>query len=326
MKKLFFSILALLLFLNISSNCFSADRKKVGIILYSSTFYPAFQGFKDGLNEIGYKEGDDITYHVEDINGNLKFIKSVLERFKKENVCLIFTTTSFVALTVKKIINKYKIPVIFNEVGAPVLCKLVKCSNKPGGYLTGVSHLAYKLVPKRLDIFKDSFPFLKNIIFFYNPEKKYIKNQLDFIKPIAGKLNLNLIPVATTNRIEMINTIKSIQVPDATGLFMFPDAVVVKNIDLLMQFNRDKKIPFMVLDNVFLKKGGCIGYSPSFYKVGKQSAFIAKKIFSGVFPGDIPVQIPLKIELFINLKEIMELGLYEKFNKKYLIYADKVYK
>jgi putative ABC transport system substrate-binding protein len=298
----------------------------VGVILYSSSFYPAFQGFKDGLNEIGYEEGDDITYHVENINGNLKVIKSILEKFKKENVCLIFTTTSFVALTVKKNINKYKIPVIFNEVGAPVLSNVVKSFNKPGGYLTGVSHLAYKLIPKRLDIFKDSFPFLKNIVFFYNPDKKYIKNQLDFIVPISKKLKLNLIPVPVTNRSEMIKAVQSLAIPENSGLFMFPDAVAMKNVDLLVTLYRKKKIPFMVLDNVILPKCGCIGYSPSFYKVGKQSAFIAKKILSGVFPGDIPVQMPLKIELFVNLKEIINLGLYENFNKKYLIYADKVYK
>ena len=107
---------------------------------------------------------------------------------------------------------------------------------------------------------------------------------------------------------------------------MFPDAVVMANVGLLLKFSKEKKLPLMVLDNVILKKGGCIGYSPSFYQIGVQTSFMAEKIFSGVFPGNIPVQMPLKIELSINIKEIERLGLLNKFNKKYLIFADTVIK
>ena len=129
---------------------FASKKVKVGAIIYGKPFYASLNGLKEGLKEYGYIENKNIVYFPENINGNLKKIKPILDKFKKLNVNFIFTTTTFVALKVKSLINNYKIPVIFNEVDDPVLSGVVKSLSKPGGYLTGVSHIAAKLIPKRL--------------------------------------------------------------------------------------------------------------------------------------------------------------------------------
>ncbi len=326
MKKLIF----ISIFFVIPQFLFPLDFKKVGVILYSKAFYQDFQGFCNGLNELGYIENRNIIYYVKDIKTNLKLIKSILNEFKKKNVDLILTTTTPVTLTVKKFINKYKIPVIFNEVGAPVKSGIVQSIKKPGGYLTGVNYLAFDLLPKKVELFKDAFPFLNSLIFFYNPEKSnfYIRKGdiLNNLKKISSLLNIKLYPLSSKNRKEMINQISHFKVRKDMGILMFPDADALANVDLILKFSKNKKLPLMVIDTNLLKKGGCISYAPSFYNVGKQSALIAEQIFKGVFPGNIPVESPKDIELIVNYREIKKLGLTFYFNKQYLLYADKVIK
>ena len=124
----------------------------------------------------------------------------------------------------------------------------------------------------------------------------------------------------------MLNEINKFKTEKGMGLFLFPDADAVSNLDLIIKFSRDNQMPLMVLDNQMLLKGGCISYSPSFYKIGKQSAYIAQQIFNGVAPKNIPVEIPNDIELAVNYKEIIDLGIEFYFNKNYLFYADEVIK
>ena len=304
---------------------FASKKVKVGAIIYGKPFYASLNGLKEGLKEYGYIENKNIVYFPENINGNLKKIKPILDKFKKLNVNFIFTTTTFVALKVKSLINNYKIPVIFNEVDDPVLSGVVKSLSKPGGYLTGVSHIAAKLIPKRLEIFKDAFPEIKRIIFFYNINTKYKNERLKMIKLGCKLLNLKYVAIPINSKEDLYNKAKKLTLNhESDGLFWYPDAFVTAHPDVYFSLSKKFKVPLMVLDNIFIYHGGCIGYSPDFYCVGKQSAFIAKIILNGGKPANIPVEYPEEIQLIINLKEIKKLNLFSFFNKKYLNYADKI--
>lgn len=317
-------ILLIIAFLFFPIFCF-AHAKKVGAILYSKAFIPSFKGLKDGLSSLGYVEGKNINYFPVIINGNLKEVKKISENFKKRNITLIFTTTTFVALEVKKYINFYKFPVIFNEVDDPVLAGLVKSLNKPGGYFTGIAHIAAKLIPKRLEIFKDAFPEIKRIVYFYNLNTKYKNERLKMIKFACRYLNLKYLAIGVKDKNDLFNKMNKLKLDNKSdGLFWYPDALVTAYPQVYFKLSHKFKVPLMVLDNVFISKGGCIGYSPDFYEVGKQSSFIAKIIFDGGKPQNIPVEYPEKILLKINLKEIKQLGLFKFFNKKYLNYADEI--
>ena len=324
MKKILIILLIISLYPVAS---FGAKKVKVGAIIYGKPFFASLKGLKDGLREYGYIENKNIFYFPENINGNLSKIKPILEKFKKINVNFIFTTTTFVALKVKSLIGYYKIPVIFNEVDDPVLSGVVKSLTKPGGYLTGVSHIAAKLIPKRLEIFKDAFPEIKRIIFFYNINAKYRNERLKMVKKGCNLLNLKYVAIPVKSKKDLFEKANKLSLQhDSDGLFWYPDALVTAHPEVYFILSRKFKVPLMVLDNIFITHGGCIGYSPDFYCVGKQSAFIARIILNGGKPSEIPVEYPEEINLIVNLKEIKKLNLYTYFNKKYLNYADKIIK
>ena len=306
---------------------YANDVKRIGVIIYAQPFYKAYEGFKYGLQKLGYKEGKNVIFYVKNINGNISQVKNSLEYFKNKDADLILTTTTLVILEVKKYIKQYSFQVIFNEVGAPIKGGVVKSLNNHREFpITGVNHLSYELTPKRVEIFKDAFPKIKRIVFFYNPDKKYFKGQTELVKNVADKLNIECKGFPIKNRESLINYLNNIELEKTDGILMFPDAIGVASVDLQIKISHKFKIPLMILDNVLMDKGGCIGYSPSFYDVGIQSATLAKMIFNGVKAENIPVQYPDKLELAINLKEIKKLNLFNDFNKDYLNFARKIIK
>ncbi len=323
MKK--FIIIFFLIFFLIN-NIYAENVKKVGVIIYAKPFYKVFECFKKGLEKCGYIEDNNIIYFVKVINSDISKVKPALDFFKERKVNLVLTTTTFVILETKKYLSDYNFNVLFTIVGAPVKSGVVKSFKKHDKQITGISHMGYELVPKRVEIFKDAFPTLKRIIFFYNPYKKYFKKQIDLVKKPAKYLGLDYKGYTITKREDLLNYVKTIKLTPQDGILMFPDAIGMANADLQIKLAHKYKIPLMVLDNVLIGKAGCIGYSPSFCTVGEQASNIANLIFKGVKPSDIPVQLPDKIELAINLKEIKNLDKSIIFNKFYLNFADKVIK
>jgi len=323
MKKLIF----ILIIFMIPFNLLSEEVKKVGAILYAKPFYNSFLGLKDGLKDFGYEEGKNIVYYPETINTDLNKIEGILQKFSQEKVNIIFTTSTFVALKVKEYISLHKIPIIFNEVDDPVLSGVVDSLSKPNGCFTGVSHIASKLVPKRIEIFKSVFPQIKRIFVFYNSSTNYKNETIDKVESTAQNLNIEpiIIPIKDINDLTKKTSDISLS-NESDALFWAPDAFMTANSDIYYSLADKFKVPMMVLDNIFIEKGGCVGYSPDFYEVGKQSAHIANLIFSGAQPANIPVEYPEKIFLVINLKEIKRLGLEKYLNKDYLHFADKIIK
>jgi putative ABC transport system substrate-binding protein len=190
--------------------------------------------------------------------------------------------------------------------------------------ISGITHLSDELLPKRIEIFKDAFPNISRIVFFYNPYKVNFKLQSKLVKKTAELLGLEYLGLTIVSRQSLMDYLKTLKLKKNDGILIFPDALGMANADLQIKISHKLKIPLMVLDNAFIEKGGCIGYSPSFYYVGLQAASIANMLFQGIKAENIPVQYPDKIELIVNLKEIEMLGLFDKFNKDYLIFAEKV--
>ncbi len=311
------------IFFLITTTLFSKEKiYKIGAIIYAKPFMISLKGFQDGLKKLGYKE--NIKYYIYNINTDLKKIPHILNKLNKLKVNLIFATTTPVNLAIKTL-QKSKIPVIFNEVADPVGCGLVKSLLKPNCNFTGITHAAIELLPKRLEIFKNMFPTLKKCYVFINPLEKFLNSQLKYLMLPAKILKLKIIPLYVSTRSEIEKIVNKLKLNSKTdGIFMSASALPMANVDLLINFSRINKIPLMVIDNVILPKGGCVGYSPNFYDVGFQSANLADKILKGISPKNIPVEYPEKISLVVSLKEIKRLNL--KFNKNFLVYANKIIK
>jgi len=283
--------------------------RRVGIIVFGAPFLKSADGFRDGLTAAGYREGVDVKYSVHNINKHRESVPVLVQEFVQHHYDLILAVTTPVALEVKKTTYGRNIPVLFTTVADPIASKIVDSLKHPGGNISGVSHISFPLMMKRLLLFQEAFPNLKRVAVFYNPEERFLEGHIEqFFKMASTYTKLEIVDIQVRNCQEMKAACKRLSRVDVDGIFMVPDPLPMAMFGDLLACSRREKLPLMVIDNTLLAKGGVIGYSPDVYDVGFQAAGMAAHIFHGARVGSLPVQNPDKIKLMVSLKEARALG------------------
>ena len=288
----------------------SSPMRKVGVIVYGAPFLKSADGFRDGLAAAGYREGVEVQYSVHNVNGNMGSVPILVREFVQHHYDLILAVTTPVAREVKKATRGRDIPVLFTTVADPVGSKIVDSLAAPGGNISGVSHIAFPLMMKRLLLFAEAFPSMKRVAVFHNPEEKFHSGPLEqFKKLVSTETRIKIVNIQVRNAREVESACERLSRTDVDGIFMVPDPLPMVMFGELLAASRREKLPLMVIDNVLLAKGGVMGYSPDVYAVGFQAAGMAVHVFAGVKVGSLAVQNPDKVRLVVSLKEARLLDL-----------------
>ena len=127
---------------------------------------PLLDGFRRGLSEAGYIEGQNvgIEYHWVEANERLLAMAADLANRK---VDMIVAITDPVARAAQG--TSSTIPTVFFIGGDPVANGLVASLARPGGNLTGVTIFGDELNPKRLEILSELVPQAKATALLVNP-------------------------------------------------------------------------------------------------------------------------------------------------------------
>jgi putative ABC transport system substrate-binding protein len=286
-----------------------ADTKvyRVGILSGLDFLVDTVDGFKAEMTKLGYVEGKNIIYDVQTTNFDPAEEQRILEKFVADEVDLIFTFPTEVALTAKAATQGTDIPVLFahafiEETG------LVESIREPGGNITGVRYPAPDIAVKSLETLLEVAPQAKRVWLPYMKDYPTISSQLEVLRPTAASWGITLVefPVTSTAEIEAelqakaqsedigIDAIMHIAEPVAT----WSDAIAV-----ISEFVVEHKLAYHGTG------GKCVFIlTTDPVQVGKQSASLADKILKGTPAGTIPV-VSADPVLTINYAVAQELGL-----------------
>ena len=300
--------------------------RRIGVIAYAKPFLKSYEGLRSGLQSAGYKPDKEIVFDVHSVDGNISKVAPLVRKFAVDKYDLIYTVTTAVTLAAKACLreNQLKIPIVFTVVADPVGSRIVADLRHPGADITGISHVSKELLPQRLLLFKKAFPDIKRVAVFYDPDEEILQGSFDqlYFHQAALDYGITLVVKRVHNRQELQSVCRQLTAADVDSVFMFPDALSVASFKAFLQLSHRLRIPFMVIDNVLLQRGGVMGYSPDFFAVGVQAARTVEQILTGISPGDIAVQNPEKVKLIVSLKEARKLDL--EVSEDILLQADEV--
>jgi putative tryptophan/tyrosine transport system substrate-binding protein len=278
------------------SGCGPAQEAKVyrvGILSGFEFFYPAVDGFKAKMAELGYVEGENIVYDVQTAPVDVEAYRTIAEKFVADQVDLIFVFPTEASMEVKAATQGTNIPVIFDLAFTDVEgIDLIDSIREPGGNITGVRFPSGEIAGKRLQILLELAPDAKQVFVPYFEGYPNVPGQLDAIDTLAESAGVTLVKFGTTNPEELqaeLDRQATSGELDAILLLAEPISATPAFFTLLGKYSYEQKIP---IGGTLISIDGystIFGLLPEAYRTGEDAAVMADKIFNGTPAGTIPV-------------------------------------
>ena len=126
-------------------------------------------GFRQGLSEAGYAEGQSVTIHYRWAEGNPeRFPALAAELVMLKGDVIVTAGGTLAALAAKR--ATATIPIVFTAVGDPVEEGLVANLARPGGNVTGFSVTLPDLIGKFLELIKEAVPGASRVALLLKPD------------------------------------------------------------------------------------------------------------------------------------------------------------
>jgi putative ABC transport system substrate-binding protein len=279
---------------------------RIGALTESWGPTKAIVGFRDGLQELGYRENEHFVLGVRFTQGDTAELPVAARELVQQGVDLLLAAGADAARAARLATDR--IPIVFVGGGDPVGQGLVQSFARPGGNVTGVTDLDTELMSKRLEIFKEIVPGLRRVLLPYDVEDRDTVTHLPAYREAARRLGMVLVerPLRTPGAAQA--AILGLRKGQVDGI-LAPRFLALNIPGFMLEATARRAIPSMFHDTHFVEQGGLASYSASRYQAGRQAARLADRILKGAKPGDLPVERPTRLELAINLKTAKTIGL-----------------
>ena len=281
---------------------------RVGFLFYGSAgFSPELDAFRQGLNELGYIEGQNVAVEYRFASGRLERLQEVATQLVALRPSVIVAPGTPAAVAAKQATGM--IPIVFAGVADAVGAGLVANFARPTANITGLTSNSVQLGGKRLELLKSVVPKASRVAVLYNPGDRsnvLTSNELQESAPTLG-LTLKRLEVRRPGEFESAFAAMSRWRTDA--LFGAAGLLTTGHRQALVNLAARTRIPAIWGERQFVESGGLMSYSADFYDQIRRAAAYVDKILRGSRPGDLPVEQPTNFELVINLKTAKALGL-----------------
>ena len=326
MRKRIFSFALCALLHALCASAEAQQPKKVPRIGYLSNGDPATESsrteaFRQGLRELGYVEGKNISIAYRFAEGKPDRLAEIAAELVGLKVDIIVTTGPIVTRAAKEATST--IPIVMTNERDPVGTGFVASLARPGGNITGLSTFASDLSGKRLELLRETVPKLSRVAVFGTstlPDNAQRLREVDLAAKAFG-VKLQYLDVLGPKDIETAFRAAVKGRADAI-LWQVAGGVANPHRTQILELAVKSRLPAIYHNSAYVDAGGLMTYSPSATDLDRRAATYVDKILKGTKPGDIPVEQPKKFEFIINLKAAKQIGL--TIPPNVLARADKV--
>jgi putative ABC transport system substrate-binding protein len=286
--------------------------KSVSRIGYLSVLSPSsdstrIEAFRQGLRELGYFEGQNIAIESRYAEGKLDRLPDLageLVRLKADVIVVGGSTATRAAKNVTKVI-----PVVMAHGSDPVELGFVASLARPGGNITGLTHLAPELGGKRLELLKEIIARLSRVAVLTDPGTGGHGPQIKELEVAAPALGLQLRPVEVRGPNELESAFSAMTAWRAGAFIGLQQPTLDRLRARIVDLAAKNRLPAMYPNSEYVETGGLMSYAADIVAMFRRAAIYVNKILKGAKPSDLPVEQPTKFEFIINLKTAKQIGL-----------------
>jgi putative ABC transport system substrate-binding protein len=275
-------------------------------ILWMNPALDAVAGFKDGMRELGYIEGENLVYDYKNAMGSREEAKRYADEFVDKKVDLLFVGTTPGTLIAKEATRSTGIPVLFTIVTDPVGAGIVESIESSGNNIAGVCTITEG--SKRLELLFEILPEIKRLGVIYNPRDQSPTKIVAQFREGLKEENVELVEAHIQSTDDIAAAVNSL-VGRVDAIMVPPDSTVMANLAPIINASNEHGIPVGMPNRMGVEAGGLFAISADYYELGKMVARMADKVFKGVTPRDMPLEFPDRYVISVNLKAAQKLNI-----------------
>lgn len=290
-----------------TDNATEDGKKTVGILqlVEHGSLDAAYEGFKEGLAEGGYKEGENLTLEYQNAQNSQDNLKSMSEKLVKNSPDLLLGIATPAAVSLAN--ETTDIPIVVTAVTDLVEAKLAESNEAPGRNITGTSDMVP--IDKQIQLLLSIVPDAKTIGIMYNAGEANSKIQADLAEKAlkdAG-VDVKVLTANTTNDVQQVTTSLA---KDVDGIYVPTDNTFASAAAVVGEVAKETKTPIVAGSVEQVEDGALATFGIDYKSLGKQTGELAAKILDGdEKPATTPVETANKLELVVNQKMATALGI-----------------
>lgn len=283
----------------------SGSSFTVGLVTNNSNGLRNVRGFIEGMTDLGYVEGANITYRFAGEPRADSDLDVELESFVQAEVDLVFTAGTPTGVAAHRILAGTGTPIVFGVIADPVGAGVLEDLGHPGGSITGVKLGVDQ--ERRLELLVEIAPSIRRILVPFNPDDTAAVSAIDQIAPVAGDLGVELV-LAEARTDEAVTELLGNAPENVDAVFLVPDSTVNARLADILEWAVASSLPTSGPSTAQVEEGALMTYGFIHERAGAQAARIADQVLRGADPGDLPVE-DTESFLGINLMTAEAIGL-----------------
>jgi putative ABC transport system substrate-binding protein len=286
--------------------------RRIGVLMLSSEKDAESQdlltAFREGLEDLGWTVGTNLAI---DHRGNIVDIERAraaaaeLLTLAPDVILAISTPAVQGLLAVTR-----TVPLVFTFVSEPVAQGFIESPERPGGNLTGFSHLPAAIGKKWVNLLTEIAPRVKRVGFITNPlASTHDDLFFEAVQVAAADASAKATLLRVHEPREVNRALATLSREGDGGLIVGPDNFTLMHRRLIFDLAKRYRLPTVASDRAYVTEGGLLSYGINGDEHVKLAATYIDRILRGENPADLPVKEPDEFELVINVKTARALGL-----------------
>ena len=264
-------------------------------------------GFAQGLRDLGWVEGQNITLERRYSEGKNETLPSLAARLAGIQPDVIVAVGTPAVRSAEAATQT--IPIVFARISDPVGLGLVPSLARPAGNLTGLTVQTPDIAAKSLELLTRAVPDAKRVGALWDPGSSYAGPLLEEIERAARSLNLELVRAEVRSPGDFEAAFRAMTEQSAGALIVVPGLVLNEHSQRIADLAVKARLATMFSRKQNVEREGLRSYGTDYTDMYRRAAVYVDKILKGAKPADLPVEQPTEFELVINLKTAKALGL-----------------
>ena len=274
---------------------------------YLSSSVTVFEGFRNGLRELGYIEGQNLVIDARLAAGKIERLPALAAELVRARVDVIAAVSPPAIQAAKAATTSIPIVMAFTSVD-PVQSGFVQSLGRPGGNITGVAMIADDIAGKRLALLKDMLPRATRLALLAQVNHSSSLTQARAAKETANTLGIEVEIVEVHGSHDYDKALGAVR-RQTPGLFILANPTFFDDRQQLAALAMRHRLATLCEWRDMTETGCLMSYGPSIPDLYRRVGTYLDRIRKGAKPGELPVEQPTKFELVINLKTAKALGL-----------------